>query len=791
MILKRVLLLFPVLSLFAVVNCYPASAQTNGDGVPIGGIGAGSIQILKDGSISRATINNNWRRPTGVLRGSFGAVSVRVGSASVGKVISAVSAYGLPTTSNLVFDGSFPEVTFHSPADNLMGVEVTVRAFSSFIPGDIRSSSFPAATFVFHLVNHSTNIVSCSAALAFENTLGVGNTPSGTAFSNRTGDRVAPIPDSEGFFGLQFSSARDANGASADKEHDGASGEMCLLTRPDRSAAQVTAAAWNALASTPTWWDEFTQKGTVSGECSAGVEGSIHPDGVVAVKLQLKPRESADIPVCIAWYTPILRGGADLADYGHYYQVAFKNSQHVARTLLGDWQSFLGLTEEWQKRISFSSLPNDLQRRLLNSVAPLVTSSLHVKDGRFTLLPEVNDDIAIGQATRSYLRERRRAADLVKCLFPQLAAQELVQLTEVRRDDGSFPVDCSDWAARIGPADPVREPDDTPDGYPQELMLSSKSVSKSGSEHSTISIASALDTVEFVLQTDRLAAEGGSSSFLQHTIETIHDCIGEVAAIHQERSLTDADLLRWRLALIAAKRLSASAVTREFEWGSRASALENAVNGMFEVGHEEAFQRSCDTILKACLAEIERRRVQIPTDTLVYNNPSLAGDVQRTGLSVSEDWSILRGIEGFSLDQQTGYLNLTTPIPGTWRSLAAPIFAPAFVGKLEFSPTAHGGKLTLRIDRTISVTPVRSFRKRVGASGATQLTLKQLRIAGPPPSSASVNNRISQAAPEVHVSLGSHPVGCTTRVEPSGQLTLEFSSPLVILTGDILQVEVH
>ncbi len=123
--------------------------------VVLGGIGTGCIKVSSDGSIGQATINNNRLRPTGDLPGCFGAVSVHSGNQSASRVIALHSAYGLPTAKSIDFDGAFPQATLHAAAGSFPDADVTLRAFSPFIPGDIRNSSIPAAAFVFHIVNRS------------------------------------------------------------------------------------------------------------------------------------------------------------------------------------------------------------------------------------------------------------------------------------------------------------------------------------------------------------------------------------------------------------------------------------------------------------------------------------------------------------------------------------------------------------------------------------------------------------------------------------------------------------
>ena len=217
--------------------------------VVLGGLGTGCIKLTSDGAFGKATINNNWYRPTGDLTGCFAAVSVRSGSQTASRVLALHNAYGLPIVSGIDFEGAFPQGKLHCAAGSFPDADVTLRAFSPFVPGDVRNSSLPVAAFVYHLVNRSTSIITAAVALSWENTLGIGQAPNGAAFENRTGDAVKSIPDSDGFFGLRFSGRNRGSGLTSATDEDGASGDMTLMAHPYRNSAVVTTAAWNALRS--------------------------------------------------------------------------------------------------------------------------------------------------------------------------------------------------------------------------------------------------------------------------------------------------------------------------------------------------------------------------------------------------------------------------------------------------------------------------------------------------------------------------------------------------------------
>ena len=477
----------------ASVNALPAVDGVTGvvhsqrllSGVPLGGIGAGTFQMMTDGTVAHAAIANNWNRPLAQSPGCFAALWTRTETRTSARVLALNSPYQLPTVAKLDYDGLFPQATLTYP-DPLLPVQATLLAFSPLIPFDVKNSSFPAAAFVLRLKNSTTAPIEVSAALSWENMLPTDNDARAGSGTNGS---AAIIPSGEGFFGAQFT--RDA------KASDG--GAMTLFAYPQRAQAVVTTALWSADAPRPGWWDAFARDGAVN-DTQASRETVANPDAangssslpppqalprpaaVVAVRLTLKPGETVELPFAVSWYVPHFKTPAG-ENVGHYYETAFQSADEAARRLLEDWRSLYGLTEEWQKRLTFSNLPRWSARRILNAAAPLAANTIHTRDNRFAFLGTVGastgSDRAVAQETEDTRagaagagsrlnpleteREETRAHEcadaLLLALFPQLAAQELGQFA-VTQDSRGFvvPPASGDWNARLGPSAPSASP---------------------------------------------------------------------------------------------------------------------------------------------------------------------------------------------------------------------------------------------------------------------------------------------------------------------------------------------
>ena len=483
-----------------------AHSQRLASGVPLGGIGTGTFQLLTDGTVAQASVANNWDHPLQNAPGCFAAIWTRTENRSTARVLALTSPYNMPTVTKLDYDGLFPQAILTYPDPDLP-VMTSLLAFSPLVPFDLKNSSFPAAAYVLHLKNSDVSPVEISVALSWESLL-----PDHSARNEGTRGTAAIIPSSEGFFGARFTSGEKvsdqkvsdqkkfsgkAAGDSKAKETASKSltpknskdtytgGTMALLAYPQRAQALVTTALWDAgELKQPAWWEMFAHDGSVSREQLVNSNAPptadkpaltqamnlARPAGVVAVRLTLKPGESVDLPFSVSWFLPNLTtpGGEDV---GHYYEIAFANAEDAGHQLLEDWSSLYGLTEEWQKRLTFSNLPRWSARRIINAAAPLAANTVHTRDGRFAFLGAVGGEInsqnspiplsasSALEAEREETRAHQAAEALLLTLYPQLAAQELTQFGAAQDIKGFIvPPATGDWGVRLGLATTNRKP---------------------------------------------------------------------------------------------------------------------------------------------------------------------------------------------------------------------------------------------------------------------------------------------------------------------------------------------
>ena len=635
-------------------------------GVPLGGVGTGTFQLLTDGTISRAALTNNWQQPTGDLPGCFAALWTRTGTRTQAHVLALSSPYGLPAVKTLDFDGMPPQALL-TYGDVGLPLQVSCRAFSPLVPFDIKNSSLPAAAFVFQFRNTSSEPLEVSIALSWENVLGRGGTAAKGAFGTIGGGKIVPLPAENGLFGLHFVGPPLTPGTGAEERlRDNAAGDMALLALP-RKDSTVTQTGWNAGDAKPDWWELFARQGDVSS--GTADSGGMKPlAGVIAVRLTLKPRDSVEIPFAVAWHTPhyyTLSG----VDYGRYDAKLYADAPKAGRALLSEWRSLLALTEEWQQSLRFSNLPRWLVRRLVSSVTPLQTNTLHTEDGKFAFLRSAGGS----GGSQIVAPESDPALNaLLADFLPMLLAQS------VRPGVNTLPTGAeafldSEYSLNTSPPDAPKPKKTVP---------------------------------------------GLSAG--------IADAVTQIAGGKPDEGIA---------ALQALDEISANLLLSP--WTAPESATA-------------AFPLAA--------------------------SPAQAGY-----------WPALAALTGFHYDAGTSLLTLTPHLPGTWRGLRAPIFAPNFWASLDYKPRAHGELITFRLDRFIASHADRLLKRSASdtpnASNA-QLLVAALRVPGPP---SGDNSPLT-----VHISLFQTPQGSKTAVDPAtGDLILTLDTPLALTAGDRLEIEVH
>ena len=315
--------------------------------VPLGGLGAGTVELRADGSFRDWNIfNNSPGGGGGKVQLDEALFGLRIGGEGQPAKAWALRTHppqGLPAIDEIEYSGAFPvsRLRFRDPD---LPVGVDSYAYSTFKIRDARASAAPAVAFSFVLSNPTAKPV--EAAIFF-------NLP----------NHLGGVISSSGQTGLCIERAGS----------DSTSGSM-VVRFGDGSARSC--AAGNDL---PAVWRAFQAHGCLT-------DGKTLPRGAakqasIASRVVLEPGQRRTINLALAWYLPNRMHAGQRV--GNYYTRLYRGAADVAERVLSRLAENRQSILEWQRLCFDNSLPEWLQDALLNSVATMAKTGMWIEDGRW------------------------------------------------------------------------------------------------------------------------------------------------------------------------------------------------------------------------------------------------------------------------------------------------------------------------------------------------------------------------------------------------------------------------
>lgn len=414
-------------------------------GMPLGGIGAGKIEIARDGSFRNITTNNNIDTPFYHPDLCFMAASVN-GHA---RILRDEPAVGLTPVEKIDFNARYPiaQMTF---TDKAWPIPIALTAWSPIIPGNINDSSLPAAVLEFKLENTTKHRQYVAVAVSWENLIGSGGRPQPGSLWGKTGHYLR-FREDEGNTTTSFSGGMDgppagfifSGGPKTEKDSQGNHALMVWL--PDfmgEFGPGWTLMPYNAETG-PREWKDF---GRLPPHDLRNVSPQPHTAGGVSIRGELFPGETVVVPFILTWYMDHFHqlGKEDL---GHYYHNRFKNVREVAEYVLKNRERLFGETKALHDLFDRSNLPAWFNDMLLNDLYVLSTDTWLTKDGRFS----VNEGATSMFGCMGTMDQKLYASHHLALLFPQLQKQELRQFGQLQNDNGGITHDLgtADFAAKL------------------------------------------------------------------------------------------------------------------------------------------------------------------------------------------------------------------------------------------------------------------------------------------------------------------------------------------------------
>ena len=300
------------------------------DGVPLGGIGTGYLDFAADGILGETTIFNNFPNPR---RLDQPGLAVAVGEAV--RLLTLKPPAGALGARDVAYWGHYPVADATYDLD--LPLQVAVRAWSPFVPGDAAASNTPAALFEVRLANAATTTVEVRVALTFP----------------------GPEPLVDERFERAPLAAAGASGISVTSPRFGRPVGYALAAL-DADRVEVG----TALGSADAPWSQL------AGPLDAADPGA--PGTTLVGVVALGPGEVRTLRLVLAWYYPDYRLGFS---YHHMYGRRFGGPSEVVAYLAGAHESLLERTLAWQAEIYRASLPTWLKDALVNSLYSLAKNT--------------------------------------------------------------------------------------------------------------------------------------------------------------------------------------------------------------------------------------------------------------------------------------------------------------------------------------------------------------------------------------------------------------------------------
>ncbi|MFN9922612.1 MAG: GH116 family glycosyl hydrolase [Cyanobacteriota bacterium] len=288
------------------------------------------------------------------------------------------------------YQARYPLSAFHYEGVFRAGVEC--EAFSPILPGDYRRSSYPIAVFRWSFHNPTDRPLDLSLLLSWRNTCGwFSNTDPAAAVHFR--DDGSPehnyVPaigrtrgqrnrwvEAPGLKGIVLEGERSEPLAEGQ-------GQWCLAV-PDAAAPGqpgleiFRCSRWNPTGDGAELWNPFQRDGSLPDSNNDRHSGDDdHASAALAVRFQLAPGQSLELPVVISWDLPVTAfatGTRALRRYTDFFGADGDQATALAAEGLRDWREWRSAIDAWQQPVlQRTDLPEPLRMALLNELYDLAS----------------------------------------------------------------------------------------------------------------------------------------------------------------------------------------------------------------------------------------------------------------------------------------------------------------------------------------------------------------------------------------------------------------------------------
>lgn len=271
---------------------------------------------------------------------------------------------GLPRLDKAVMKGEYPFASYCFE-DSQIPVEVSLEAFTPFIPLNPKDSGIPCAIFKYNARNVTTSTVDVTIACSLLNVVGYDGEE--INFEHFTGNRNEFRQD-KGTSGLFMYSEK----FNENQLRYGSLGVIVPENEVTVKPCWLKGEWWDGVQD---FWDDFSTDGLLELQLASGAVGSdMKMDmysrlnaGSIGIPYALKPGEEKEFVFILTWYFPNrikgwwknndCKAGCEPDIVKNHYGVAFKDAWEVGRYVLQNKERLEEESRKFQKAFFGSSLP--------------------------------------------------------------------------------------------------------------------------------------------------------------------------------------------------------------------------------------------------------------------------------------------------------------------------------------------------------------------------------------------------------------------------------------------------
>ncbi|WP_308634873.1 GH116 family glycosyl-hydrolase [Paenibacillus silvisoli] len=417
----------------------------------LGGIGTGNVSIGSRGEFRDWEIFNKPNKGNVMPNTHFAIWAKPEGGAPVTKVLESrlnlphskshgyhpITGAGLPRLEKSTMRGEYPLVWVDFE-DRELPVQVTLEAFTPFIPLNVDDSSIPGAYLTYNVTNTSDKPVDVTIAGSLMNPIGgLGYDSFGNLDVRNAGGNRNEFIQAGSYSGLQFTS--DAFG-----EGELNFGSLSLVTTNPKvtyKRAWLRGAWYDFLQE---FWDDFAEDGRLNDlGYDTPSEKNRTDTGSIGAYETLAPGETKSFAFVLAWHFPnringwnehicVKEEGREITQ--NYYARQFDSAWSVADYLIGQRDRLTAETKSFHGALFGSTLPSHVIDAVASNITVLRSQTCfrHI-DGRFYGYEGCFDHLGCCDGSCTHVWNY---AQTLAFLFPELeqSMRRTEFLTEVNED---------------------------------------------------------------------------------------------------------------------------------------------------------------------------------------------------------------------------------------------------------------------------------------------------------------------------------------------------------------------